>query len=221
MSPHKVIYMEKPHAKHAPVKPKLYSLPTIEEIYLLGTTPALMPDERALFYLLYLSGGRVSEVLSIRKRDLTIKEAGLDEVSVILLPTLKTRQQQIVREIPIGSSETELAMLKEIEAYAAPKHPEDKLFDWGRHGRKRAWRVLHKLSTGVQATHPVTREIITIDEYKLYPHFLRHARLTHLAQQYGFNAVELMKFAGWSTPSLASTYINTDWKLFYKKMRSG
>ena len=45
-----------------------------------------------------------------------------------------------------------------------------------------------------------------------YPHFLRHCRLSHLAEHHHFDAIKLMYWAGWTDPKLANIYVRMDWR---------
>lgn len=57
-------------------------LPTMDEEY-----------HRVLFRLLFMTGGRISEVLSLRKKDITVKSYNTCEFGQVTLPNLKQRQR--------------------------------------------------------------------------------------------------------------------------------
>lgn len=75
---------------------------------------------------------------------------------------------------------------------------------------------------------PLTRQrVFQICKEHLHvnPHWLRHARLTHLAAHYGFNQIELVIYAGWTfggafgqTGSMLDTYLHLDWRKYFPKL---
>lgn len=44
------------------------------------------------------------------------------------------------------------------------------------------------------------------------PHWLRHTRITHLVQEYGFTDQQLVAWTGWKDSRPASTYTHLNWK---------
>lgn len=54
---------------------------------------------------------------------------------------------------------------------------------------------------------------------------LRHYRLTHLVEEYGFDAYDLTVYAGWTFKTIfkgsagqLDTYLHLDWRKYYEKL---
>ena len=174
---------------------------------------------RALFYFLYLTGGRISEVMDIRIRDLElIKDAEGREIFKVHLLTRKNRRQKY-RDIPVvlGNVETDMVdyIFKWIETFENAD-PERKLFpdlnvDSG-------YQHIAKQKIKINATLGLNH----FPDYvlRIHPHYLRHCRLTHLVQLYGFSDTALTRFAGWSNSAPAQIYVNLNWSDLVRLMRS-
>ncbi|MEP6754033.1 MAG: site-specific tyrosine recombinase/integron integrase [Chthonomonadales bacterium] len=120
------------------------SLPTVEAL-----------RDRAMLELLYSSGLRVTELVTLRATDIDF-EAGL------LRCTGKGSKERMV---PIGE-----VALRIVSEYIRLAHPKDYLFA-ARHGhvsRQRVWKMIKKRALEVGITDRVT------------PHTLRHSFATHL-----------------------------------------
>lgn len=170
---------------------------------------------KALVSFLYLTGCRVEEVCKfikeknlkrIRKNKVTKeissapilerqqigeplkkKQVEFRENNVIIhnVRCLKRRSVQIVRSIPVPKKEREHAFISFVLAYMLELQPEDYLFDLT---RQRIYVIL----SGVG----------------LYPHYLRHLRMSHLAVDYNFSSADLKQFTGWTTSKTADEYIH-------------
>jgi len=55
----------------------------------------------------------------------------------------------------------------------------------------------------------------------LFPHYLRHLRLTHLTIEYGFRVAELMEFTGWGSSHSADSYIHLNVANLKDRMKGG
>lgn len=155
---------------------------------------------KALFCACYLTGGRISEVLKMKPRDITEKE----KTYMVFLTTLKNKRQHF-RNIPISKEpiyEQEAAMLDTLLAYAGGLNPDVPLFTFRRcAATNRLRRKTFKTRGFLQ------KEIYEDREFALYPHYLRHARFTHLVANYGFDVAPLTAFAGWTDPTPAMIYV--------------
>jgi integrase len=139
------------------------------------------PGHRTLFVLSYLTAGRVNEVLDLEWSQFKMEERLGRKVMTIyhmLNEKHKTRKSKTFH-IPIDR-EKELVRL--ILPYLNTRKG-GRIFRF--RTRQRAWQILNKLG--------------------LFPHYLRHVRLTHLVTIYGFSDQLLVKFAGW-TNSLPAQY---------------
>lgn len=179
-----------------------------DEIYQLGEQLKTEHD-RMLFYLTYLTAARISEILETTKRDYTI-----DTDTQTLLVELNTAKnsKDPFREVPIPMTSPVIPRI--INYIDSINNPQQKLFDIS---GTNAWNRFHKVIVTVKARFQRIR--IKKYEHDINPHYLRHCRLTHLEQNYGFTAIQLMHFAGWSSPAVASTYIRHDWKSLRKMMK--
>jgi integrase len=139
---------------------------------------------RALFIILYLTGGRISEVVkSIAKCDVSEPTIDGKKIMIIRMRNRKNKRTLFKNQVIVYEMEKELVdMLKE---FIDPKDIEDIFFNYS---YVRAWKVLKK--------------------YVGYnPHWIRHIRLTHLVTYFDFNDRELVTFAGWSNSDPAREYV--------------
>ena len=76
--------------------------------------------------------------------------------------------------------------------------------------RQRIWQIL-KRSLGMY-------------DPDIHPHSLRHYRLTHLVENYGFDAYDLTVYAGWTFKTgigqtgQLDTYLHLDWRRYFPKL---
>lgn len=164
--------------------------------------------DRALFATLYLTGGRVSEVLALAKRDIRQNEAGDWLFNLITEKQSGTPYREV--GVPL-LTETELAFAKELSLWLELKKPDDLLFSLTR------WNVVQRFKKAVirvRFSYPkdvaavmTAEERNEMREFTIHPHYLRHCRLTHLVQ-YGLTDSDLRQVTGWRTNVLASTYVS-------------
>ncbi len=146
---------------------------------------------RALFSLTYLTAGRINEVISLQLKQ--VVKTHEDGKELILIENMKNQknQKRIFKNIPIVIDDNRelcdfvLEYLRIINV-----HPEDRIFKFG---VRRAEQLL-------------------AESVNMNPHYLRHVRLTHLAQYKDFTHIRLMKYAGWTSPQMADTYVQMSWK---------
>lgn len=65
------------------------------------------------------------------------------------------------------------------------------------------------------------RYVDYVFDKKVYPHWLRHSRLTNLAKDARFTGLMLMQFVGWSSPIMASQYTHLDTGTLFGAMLNG
>lgn len=202
--------------KHKKPKPEPVSM---DEIYALGMTSDL--QTRLIFFMLYLTGGRISEVMQIRRRDIT--EETIEGVPVVMvkLITRKNRKEP-QREIPIvkNSSHSDGKMLDEVlrALEAATYSPDSFLFVLS---KKTYERMIKRLTANLDAfewNDFGIRERVSFQDFPLFCHYLRHCRATDLVKVYGYTVLELTKYMGWSDPRMSSTYIHLNMKDAVRKM---
>ena len=144
---------------------------------------------RALFIMLYLTAGRVSEVVesSIKKQDIELKYKQHRAVMLIKMPNRKHRKRHW-KDIPIPLDK-EGVLIKMLNEYLKTLFTEDYLFKFG---KIRAYQLIRG-ATGWNN------------------HWLRHLRLTHLVLNYDFNEQILVRFAGWTNSLPAKEYMELRW----------
>lgn len=200
------------------VKP-VFDTIDIERLYELGE---IIKDKRirALYFIMYLSGARVSEALNLRARDIRLTDSG---EFVITILTLKNREHP-KRSNPVLYNANpkheyyhhyEKKMVDFVIGYISGFNPDDKLFNMTRQSVFN--KFTHSLFTHTAATHGKT--IIDDIEKRINPHYLRHCRLTHLVQEYGYTEIPLMIFAGWSNTDMCRTYIHIGFKNLANEMK--
>jgi integrase len=150
---------------------------------------------KALVCIVYLTNSRISEIVNkVKKKQIKeIIQEGKLFVYVHGLTALK-RKDVIQRSIPI-LIEKERIFYDPIESYIYNLEDDDILFPFG---RVRAYQLISKLG--------------------IFPHLLRHIRLTHLATDYGLTGPELQQMAGWTDIRPTSFYVHLNAKHIAKKM---
>lgn len=158
------------------------------------------PEDLALFCALYLTGGRVSEVLGLRKADVEFLDKPVRYR--FKLVTLK-RGDNLRRIVPVFAASDALArMLGHVLRWLNQKAEEDRVFRWtdSTAACKRIWKV--RLAANRVA--PDGSQFFD-SEFRVHPHFLRHCRNTHLAAA-GLPDAALRKLNGWKRPDMAARY---------------
>lgn len=174
-------------------------------------------EDQAVFNFCYLTGARVSEALACRKQDIQVRKSrDLGDYLTVRLVTLKNKKVPF-RDIPVPIRESEELMANQIFGYmiAYKIRDGDRIFNLT---RTNAYNRLAKRIMKVRAIDKRKKEIIQDYEKPMNPHYLRHCRLTHLVQHYGFDELRLMRFAGWSNTNPATVYVHLNWMDLAKVM---
>jgi integrase len=205
-------YHSKGGPRKEPNRPKrLKVFPATRETLLKVGRSITDAQDRALFFTLYLSGARISEVLGqedrpdkqgcppLIKSDFDFKpgvELGF------ALQTLKRRDRH-----PRFPTAPDLApyssMIVEVLKWLETKQDDDVVFNMQRtafNKRLRNYTVMAK---------PLGKSESTVVK-KLNPHYLRHCRLTHLSIYHHWTDSQIRTFAGWTTSALAAQYVELD-----------
>lgn len=202
--------------KHKRPKPEPVSM---QELYDLGMA-ADVPT-RLMFFILYLTGARISEAMMIRRRD--IREEIVNGVPVVMvnLVTRKNRKEP-QREVPIilNSKNADGLMLDEIMRLIenAAFAPDALLFVSCKMTYERMIKRLTANLDAFEWNEYGIRERVSFENFPLFCHFLRHCRASDLVKCYDYNAFELAKYMGWSDPRMAGTYIHLNMKDAVRKM---
>ncbi|MGQ4834531.1 MAG: tyrosine-type recombinase/integrase [Candidatus Asgardarchaeia archaeon] len=172
---------------------------------------SLRGTSKIIVELLFYTGARITEFLSLKGKAISLEEYRGYEWFVFDIRTLKKRTRPI-RKIPVLKEELSIETIRFLLKKLGKN---EYLFPSSWSNRKKpatrqwAWHVLKRINEG------------------LYPHIFRHSRLTDLAQV--MNILELHFFAGWSLKSLNKNlehYIFLQWtqtaeKLLFKKQVTG
>jgi len=144
--------------------------------------------DKAFIAFLYMSGARVGEVCRrLRREDFHVERGFL----VVELPTEKNREVPVrMVAMPLADSFTQIVL-----RYLKTLKPGE--LCWG-FSQQYARKLLHRLGG-------------------IYPHLLRHSRLTHLVVEQDFNEFDLMRFAGWSDTRPARKYVHLRWRDYARK----
>lgn len=196
--------------KHVAKKP-VADVMTISEVIEMSKR-YISPEDRAIFCMIYLTGGRVTEILMVRYDDInTYADHELGIVDTIKLFTLKNRDSKI-RIVPLMKAHGEQPMLDYLLEYIKINWPKKDtgIYIFDRFTRSNIWNRLTTQQTVSRATHGI--EMIEAMNKRINPHYLRHCRLTHLVQHYGFNDSKLTYFAGWTNSAPAQVYVHLNWK---------
>ena len=175
------------------IKEKDGSIPALERFQIKEAILRLGSlKEQALVAFLYLSGCRISEVVRFTKHKELAGEPILKEqievrpevVIIYNVRILKLKDPRLRKSIPIPRNNIEAffidIFLKYVETLPSLKSP---LWD---HTRKWAYETLAKV--------------------ELFPHLLRHSRVTSLVRDYNFTTARLMQFIGWKDSNSSSHY---------------
>jgi len=156
-----------------------------------------IPMVKALFSLSYLTAGRISEILAIKKEDIIFTEELIDDIPVnimvVAMPNRKNRKKHF-KEIPVRVDK-EQELIKIIMDYTNPMLNDTLLFPIS---RIKAWRLLNVLG--------------------MNPHYIRHIRLSHLVIYHDFTDQLLVQYAGWTNSEPAQHYIHLSYKDLLKKL---
>lgn len=165
--------------------------------------------DRALISALFETGGRVSEVLQLRKDNFVVQNPFLVVKAMPVLKRYKkigeykdkdgktrwrTEGKIAYRTFPIHMKEP---LCKPLLDYII-KIEEGKLFNIG---RIQAYRIVRRLDKNI------------------FPHWFRAQRASQLALEYGFNIHELIDFFNWKSLQTATHYSRMGWKGLANKMK--
>lgn len=194
-----------------------------------GTTPALQryeilraikdcdnPRDSALIATLYLTGCRIEELVRYKHYDKNVSGQAIKKeqieiadtrITIRNVRTLKLTKLTRVngekvkqhrgehRSIPILLNQLDKPFIDIFLQHITPLEANAPLFNIS---RVMAYLILSKVG--------------------IYPHLLRHARLTHLSQDYNFKESDLRQFTGWSTSNTAKHYVHLNVTDLFEKM---
>jgi len=169
-----------------------------------------------LFRISYLYGSRIGEALGVRADDFKIETDNYGrEVLTVRLMTEKNKKTPM-RVLPAIISGEKLTNFQKEEAVITKKVLEELPGEGERLvfpgiSRQLAHYYFSKQAINIRALLLAEKKIIELEAFKLHPHYLRHCRLTHLVEEYAYDHIKLMQFAGWTDVRPASVYLQLDW----------
>lgn len=184
---------------------------------------------------LFLTGGRVSEVLELTKRHFNLSLHS-DLIVVEHMPILKryevvdkvpdpskkrgfrwvTERKSDYRFFPIRKSEPLVSYLMKWIDLA----PSDKLFEFDRFKALIMLRHAGKILNKPIPFTKHTTENRPLMSWEVFPHLFRAERASQLASEYSFDIYSLRQFFGWKPRKLdmAEKYAALDWKGLARRM---
>ena len=177
--------------------------------------------KRAMFYDLFISAGRVSEILTTTnsERDVVTDENG-EEYYQLDMVNLKNKSRPRKRVIGYFSDKIERKMidviLDELAPFGIHEKPYHKVYPQ-KYKRIAVTKEYAKIM--IQIGIATKQGIQHIPEVSLFPHLLRHSRAYNLVNQYHYDALELTSFMGWTDTRPAMTYCHANTDTFKQKGR--
>ena len=167
----------------------------------------LKERDKALIAALFLTGGRCSEVIRLRKKMFNITDGWVEVRHMPVLKhfrkikdangeTVETKRKQTTREFAFRRQEP----LAEILVNWIDLNTQDYLFPSNHLGHK------HLSYT---RTYQIVTEICNRTGFDGWPHRLRSERASQLASEYGFKLQTIMDFFGWKSISVAKEYVHS------------
>jgi len=152
------------------------------------------PRDQALFIILYLTAGRISEVVkTLYRKDISEQEVECRRVILFRLVNRKHKAKKF-KDVPIPYDK-ERDLLDIVLLWLDDFNMESCLFPFS---KTRGYQIIKK-ETGWN------------------PHWIRHLRLTNLAIYNDFNDQLLVKFAGWTDSRPSKEYMEIKWKDILQK----
>lgn len=188
-------------------KPIPFPLNDAKEIYELGQKYE-DPRGRLLLYWLYLTGHRVTEALTTRRRDVTLQTKEGKNFMVVRTKTLKNRNQPL-RFLPIPFDGNEKQIVDYVWSHI--DHLSHDFLIFSNISRTNAWNITTKVDTPVLMINPKTRNVFERD-MPLNPHYMRHCRASHLVMFDNYDIYKLMVFFGWQSATMATIYASLNWQ---------
>lgn len=150
---------------------------------------------QALFCVMYLTAGRISEVLELRQKDISKKL--INNIKVIEIKLLNRKNNTRRIKFIYIKIETERDLLEPLILYTNSLPSGDsKLFNIH---YMRAYQLIRKNTN-------------------FNPHWIRHCRLTNLVRENGFLESQLQIIAGWTDTKPSKNYVIMNWEDLLQKL---
>ena len=184
---------------------------------------------------LFETGGRVSEVLELRREHFNLSYANV--IVVERMPVLK--RYEVVGKVPDKSKKrglkwvttsvkdyryfpirTDEPLVSYMLSWVEKCGKGERLFEFDRF---QALKLLRRAGEALNMPIPFTRhrrENRPLHSSEIFPHLLRAERACQLASEYSFDAYALRQFFGWKPrkQDMAEKYASLDWRGLAKRM---
>ena len=167
---------------------------------------------KALISFLYLTAARIEEVVKYKIKGELIGQP-INKKQII--KTEKTLTINYVRILKRRSKESKnkTILTRSIPISLNPKHKPDKYFTTifleylkNLEDEDKLWNITR------QRAHQI------LEKVGLFPHLLRHSRVTILVKHYDFGIPQLLKFIGWNRADTAAVYTHLDVRDILQKL---
>ena len=194
----------------------------IREVYEKGSQ-LKKPEYRIAYYMIYLTGGRVSEVTQLRVRDIEFVHDRDNRLIAIFSLITEKKKDHPLRKIPViyddpnipEQYEYEKKMMRSIRAFIKPMLVEEKIFRIKKYNKLTNY---FRRNIVLKVDGRFKGKVVEGLNYKMHPHYLRHCRITHMRELYGFDAIDLKQFAGWTSTKMTDIYLHLGYKNLVDKM---
>ena len=173
-------------------------LPSPQQFYNMIEKNCRTNKYKALFSLMYLTAGRKSEILAIKRENIEIGIKKDRKCFIVRMPNRKHKKRKYKEIVIPMDNNIERSYIMNVINYADHFYEEESLFEL----------------TGP----PVNKMCLKC--FKFNPHLIRAIRLTHLVTAYGFNEQMLVQFAGWTDSRPAKEYMMLKGEDFLNYIRS-
>ncbi len=168
---------------------KLPSFLSVEEVFSILDSEVVMESkrDRAILEFLYDTGLRISELLSLRLKDIDLKER------VVLVKGKRGKE----RIVPVGKK-----AVRAVEEYLCERNetnPESFLF-WGRNNKPLSDRTVRRLVKKYSILCGIPKRVT--------PHTMRHTYATHLLES-GADIITIQELLGHSTIASTQQYLHS------------
>lgn len=164
--------------------------------------------EKLTIALLFQTGARITELMSLRIKDIMLSNGRL----LVTLVNFKTNGQ--TRVIPVGDAKTILIYEEFLKTHPERLNQEAPLFVTSKNLVKKHASIRNGLLRLAKTTG--------IDK-PVNPHHFRHSRFTLWGEQ-GFTERELVYLGGWTSSDMVGRYVSSSFKLVqerFNKLYSG
>jgi integrase len=168
----------------------------------------LRDEEKLLISTLFETGGRIGEVLKLRRENFVDK----GDFIVVDSMSVEKRREVAYRTFPIPKHEPLAKVMLD-----GLSNVRDFLFDFN---RVTAFNMVRRVGKRVG---DIKVPFSSIKAFEIHPHWFRAMRAAQLKSEYDFDAFSLASFFGWKLPQFGAigVYTRLTWEELARRMRRG